>query len=251
MERIEKYNPFNTRDYYIIEKEGKKYFNYKNALLELCESGYVPKSGLLYDDVLTQEACEGKDVLDLGCGYLGILGLIAYYNKAKSVDSIDYDPECVKWFNKLIQDNRLENVNCFESDYFQNVKRMYDIILANPPQMPMLNGSVHDSGGVNGRKYILQILKESLPHLKDNGDLYLLLFDFLGLEKRTGDMPSLLEISQEYGYHDIEEMFSADKIITPGSVTYDSIPHINSIYPLYDFGQEDKKCKIKILKFKK
>ena len=251
MESIKKYNPFNTKDYYIIEKEGKKYFNYKNMLLELCDSGYVPKSGLLYDEVLTEESCKDKDVLDLGCGYLGILGLIAYSNGAKSVDSIDCDTECVKWFNKLIKENRLNSVKCFASDYYQNVNRRYDMILANPPQMPMLNGSVHDSGGIDGRKYILQILKESIPHLKDKGDLYLLLFDFLGLDKRTGDMPSLLEISKDFGYQASEELCSVDKIIKPGSVTEESIPHINSIYPYYDFGEEDKKCKIKILKFRK
>ncbi|MBP5679322.1 MAG: methyltransferase [Bacilli bacterium] len=251
MVNIKTYNPFNTKDYYILEKEGKKYFNYKNSLLELCDGGYVPKSGLLYDMVLDPKSCEGKDVLDLGCGYLGILGMIAYFNGAKSVDSIDCDPECIKWFNKLIKDNRFQNMNCFESDYFQNVKRMYDMILANPPQMPMISGSVHDSGGIDGREYILQILKESLGHLKKDGDLYVLMFDFLGLDRRTGDMPSILEISKDYGYQDTELVYSADKEIKKGSVTEESIPHIQSIYPYYDFGEEEKKCKINILRFRK
>ena len=251
MEKIEKYNPFNTKDYYIVDKEGKKYFNYKNILLELCEGGYIPKSGLIYDKVLNEKLCGDKEVLDLGCGYLGILGLISYFNGAKKIDSIDYDPKCVEWFNKLIKDNRLQNINCFESDYYQNVKNKYDVILANPPQMPMLNGSMHDSGGLDGRIYILQILKESLEHLKDNGDLFILLFDFLGLDKRMNDDKSLLEISKDYGYKDTKELVSVDKIIKPGSVTYESIPHINDVYPLYDFGEEEKKCQIKILKFKK
>lgn len=252
MEIVKKYNPFNTKDYKIIENDEKKYFEYKGIRLELSETGYVPKSGLLYDMVLNQENCKGKEVLDLGCGYLGILGLIALLNGAKTVQSIDLDIECVKWFNKLIKDNNFKNIACNHSNYYSNLEnKLYDMILANPPQMPMINGHIHDSGDLDGRKYILQIMKESLSHLKENGELYILLFDFLGVDRRTSSAPSLAEIALEEGYKDYNIEFEADKILKSG-VTFDSIPYINKVYPLYDFNKDgETKCKIQIMKLRK
>lgn len=253
MENVKKYNPFGIKDYYIVEKEGKKYFNYNDILLELSSNGYTPKSGLLFDMILNKEICGKKDILDLGCGYLGILGFIAYCNGAKSVDSIDYDLECVRWFNKLIKDNKLDNIRCFKSNYYENVGEiLYDIILANPPQMPMLNGNMHDSGGIDGRKYILEIMEKSFKYLKENGSLYLLVFDFLGIDFKTNNEKNLMEIASDIGYSTQEIVFCVDKKLKPGSITYESISHINTVYPLYDFGlNEDRKCKIKIMRLDK
>lgn len=251
MKKLETYNPFNTKDYYIVEENGKKYFSYNDILLELCSSGYIPKSGLLFDKVLNTQICNGKSVLDLGCGYLGILGMIARANGARLIDSIDYDEECVKWFNKIIKDNNLKNIRCFTSNYFDNVTSLYDLILSNPPQMPMLKGSLHDSGGIDGRKYILEVIKQSFLHLKNAGELYILLFDFLGTLERTNNEQSLLEIAKDIGYSSVSLMFECQKNIRKGSVTFDNLTHINSIYPLYEFGTDDKKCGIQIVKMKK
>ena len=77
------YNPFNTKDYIISNRDSKRYFQYKDLSLEICKGGYIPKSGLLYDMILNEKICSGSEVLDLGCGYLGILGIISYANKRK------------------------------------------------------------------------------------------------------------------------------------------------------------------------
>lgn len=253
MKKREVYNPFNTKDYYIWEKKHKKYFAYDNLELELSPEGYIPKSGLLFDIVLSKKECLDKKVLDLGCGYLGILGMIAYINGARKVESIDYDKNCVNWFSKIIRDNNFQNIICYKSNYFEKIKsRDFDLILANPPQMPMLEDSLHDSGGKDGRKFVLQILKESINYLKEDGNLYILLFDFLGVEEKTNDSPTIIEIAYKLGYKHHEIVYEADKKIKEGGVTYSNINYINSVYPNYDFNQEHEcKCKIKILKLRK
>ncbi len=251
MNEIEVYNPFNVKEYYIVSKEGKKFFNYDNLLLELCPNGYIPKSGLLFDNVLNFNICGGKDVLDLGCGYLGILSIISKINGASSIDSIDYDDECIKWFSKIIKENNLKNIDCFKSDYFKNIQKKYDLILSNPPQLPMISGGLHDSGGYDGRQYILEIMKESINHLNDEGVLYILMFDFIGTFIKTNNNKSILEIARDIGYNSIDLVFEITKKIKKGSVTYNNISYINSIYPLYDFGKDDKTCKIQILKMKR
>ena len=183
MEKIEVYNPFNMdSEFHIITDNNKRYFKIENLLLEISENGYIPKSGLLFYDVLNEKNIANKSILDLGCGFLGILGIISMLRGAKTIEAVDYDLNCVYWFNKLIKDNNF-NIDCYQSDYFKNVdNKKYDIILSNPPQMPMISGSVHDSGGIDGRKYILKIMEEARAHLNDDGSLYILIFDFLGIE---------------------------------------------------------------------
>lgn len=172
---------------------------------------------------------------------------------AKTIEAVDYDLNCVYWFNKLIKDNNF-NIDCYQSDYFKNVdNKKYDIILSNPPQMPMISGSVHDSGGIDGRKYILKIMEEARAHLNDDGSLYILIFDFLGIENTNGSEKSIKEIARELGYKTFEVLSENKKIIKPGSVTFDSMEHILSVYPEYEFTKENDfySSKIKIVRMKK
>ena len=253
MKELEVYNPFDTQDYYIVNHDGKKYFLYRGLKLELSESGYIPKSGLLFDMILSPNNCNNKKVLDLGCGYLGILSIIAYINGAKKIEAIDYDDNCVKWFKKIIADNNLNNISCFKSDYFKNVdNKDFDLILANPPQMPMLDGTIHDSGGNDGRKYILEIFDQAFEHLSQNGSLYILLFDFLGINKKTSEQPTLMELALARGYSNVQVVCEVYKKINKGGITFENIPYIKTIYPNYDFYQNnDCKCKLKILEIRK
>lgn len=253
MKKLEVYNPFNTKDYYILEKNNKKYFVYENLELELATNGYIPKSGLIFDQILTESDCLDKKVLDLGCGYLGILGIMAYIRGAIKVESIDYDKNCVDWFNKIIADNNLKNIVCYESNYFEKViNNDFDLILANPPQMPMIKQSLHDSGGLDGREYILKILKEAFNYLKIEGALCILLFDFLGVDEKTNNSSTIVQIANNIGYKNLEIVYEVDKKINKGGVTYNNINYVNSVYPNYDFNKnEECKCKIKILKMKK
>ena len=195
MEKIEVYNPFNMdSEFHIITDNNKRYFKIENLLLEISENGYIPKSGLLFYDVLNEKNIANKSILDLGCGFLGILGIISMLRGAKTIEAVDYDLNCVYWFNKLIKDNNF-NIDCYQSDYFKNVdNKKYDIILSNPPQMPMISGSVHDSGGIDGRKYILKKMEEARAHLNDDGSLYIWIFDFLGIENTNGSEKSIKEI---------------------------------------------------------
>lgn len=253
MKSKKEYSIYGSNQYSIVEDNNKEYFKIKNHLLEICPSGYIPKSGLLYDKVLTEDICKDKKTLDLGCGYLGIIGLIALLNGAKKVNSVDFDIECVKWVNKIKEDNNLEYLTSWQSNWFSNVKDCdYDLILSNPPQMPMKEEALHDSGGLDGRKDILEILENGIYHLNDNGQLFILLFDFLGTSYKTNDNYSLFEIAKKIGYKDIKIVLEETKNIIKNSVTDQNLDYIKSIYPLYQFEKEhNKNCKIQILSMRK
>ena len=55
-------------------------------------------------DVLNEKNIANKSILDLGCGSLGIIGIISMLRGAKTIEAVDYDSNCVCWFNKLIKD---------------------------------------------------------------------------------------------------------------------------------------------------
>ena len=127
------------------------------------------------------------------------------------------------------------------------------MILSNPPQMPMISDSKHDSGGLDGRKYIIEILLNSINYLYQNSNLYILIFDFLGTNMRTNNEKSIFEIAKEIGYSEVKIIKRAKKVIREDSVTFDRFDYINNIYPKYKFKQENgmKYFYIEILSIKK
>ncbi len=166
--KLEKYIPIEkVEDFYILEDTNcKKYLLYTkgniNYCLDIKENGYIPKSGLMFAEII-EKNIKDKNVLDLGTGQLGILAIHSRMYGANNVDAVDIDDECIIWLNKIVTDNCIEKVNVLKSDFFDNLdcKKKYDVILSNPPQMPMISGKMHDSGGVDGRKYINLILKKA------------------------------------------------------------------------------------------
>lgn len=254
MQKQKKYNPFGIKSYYIFDNFRKTYLQYNKYMLELNKNGYIPKSGLLFDSILNNDNCAGKTVLDLGCGYLGILGIISLCNGALSVDAIDYDEKCVNWLKKIKNDLNISNLNCYCSNWFNSIfNKKYDLILSNPPQLPMSSGTLHDFGGKSGRLYIEKIISDAYNFLNTNGILYLLVFDFLGTCNRTNNDISIFEYANKIGYSNIELAFEVEKVIKKDSLTFKSLDYIKEIYPLYNFYTEDGtcRCNIQILKIQK
>ena len=196
--------------------------------------------------------CEDKKVLDLGCGYLSILGLIAMHYGAQSITSVDFDNKCLEWLTYIVKQNKIQNINIIQSDFFSNVEvnEKYDLILSNPPHMPMVVGRLCDSGGIDSKKCIKQILVESYSHLSENGELYIMMFDFLGIDKAYNNDCTLSEYAKKIGYSNIETVYEIIKNINKGSITFECLDYIKQIYPNYNFGTSPA-CKIVIVKFTK
>lgn len=84
-------------------------------------------------DALTKEKqiCEGKSVLDLGCG-LGLTGIMAAKLNANSVTFLDYDLEAIEFANHNCETNLAPSSNLFflNIDFRKLPKnKKYDIIL--------------------------------------------------------------------------------------------------------------------------
>ena len=172
--------------------------------------------------------------MDLGCGEMGIISLFSLINNAKNVTAVDIDNNCISWLEHIKEENNLHNLTILKSDMFQNIHDKFNIIVSNPPIMPMKHitpYNIHDSGGNDGRLYLTTIMQNALNYLTDNGCLYLSAFSFLGTDTVTGNQISLKEYALQTGYKFFEIVKKVIKPLTLNSVTYKQLPYIKSIYP--------------------
>ena len=133
---------------------------------------YQPRddSFLLKEQVI--KLSKGKRVLDMGTGS-GIHAETALNNCAKSVLAADINNECSSILKK-------KGIKFIQSDLFSDVKGRFDLIIFNPPYLPLdkredEESSLTTSGGKRGDELILRFLKQSSGHLAREGIILLLL----------------------------------------------------------------------------
>jgi 16S rRNA (guanine1207-N2)-methyltransferase len=99
---------------------------------------------------------DNKKVLDLGCGY-GIVGIsIANAFDKCNVVMCDVNKRAIAISKENIKLNKLENINVFLSNGFENINDKFDYILLNPPQSA-------------GKDICLKMIEDSFKHLNKNG----------------------------------------------------------------------------------
>lgn len=78
---------------------------------------------------------KNSKVLDIGCG-TGIISIMLNKLTNCNVDSCDISSEALK-IAKANSQNLNTNVKFFKSDLFENVQDKYDLIVSNPPYIPI------------------------------------------------------------------------------------------------------------------
>lgn len=83
----------------------------------------------------------------------------------KNVTASDINKECLK---------NLKNIKVMHSDLFNNIKERFDLIIFNPPYLPLdkredEESSLTTTGGIRGYEILERFLDELKAHLKRNG----------------------------------------------------------------------------------
>lgn len=129
------------------------------------DNGVFAKKGLdfgthLLLDTVLKERLKG-DILDLGCGY-GPIGIsVKKEFKEVSVDMTDVNHRSMKLARMNAKENDAE-VSIFESDGYEYILKKYDYIISNPPIRV-------------GKEKLYELLFDSLEHLKENGELWIVI----------------------------------------------------------------------------
>lgn len=120
-----------------------------------------------------EEDIENKKVLDVGCGY-GIIGLsIAKRYKNSFVEMVDVNLRAIELAKQNKESNKIDNARIYESNAYERVSDLFDCILTNPPIRA-------------GKDVVHTIVLESVKHLNEGGNIYLV------IQKKQG-APSLIK----------------------------------------------------------
>lgn len=130
-------------------------------------------------------------LLDVGCGY-GILGItLRYFGLCQEADLIDINEKAVMLSNENINNYHLDNISCFVSNGFEKITKKYDYIVINPPIRA-------------GKEIIYKMFDDSLNHLNDNGNLYIVIKKDLGGPSAIKHLKELFKnveiINKDRGY---------------------------------------------------
>ena len=109
--------------------------------------------------------------LEVGCGS-GINLETAKSLGVKNIFGTDININAVKHCKTL-------GFNCVKSDLFGNVNGKFDVIVFNPPYLPLDEEEPKDSrtattGGKKGTELIIKFLKQAKEHLNKNGKILLI-----------------------------------------------------------------------------
>ena len=120
-----------------------------------------------------------SDILDLGCGY-GPIGIyMSYLNN--NVDMIDINSRAVELSKKNASVNKLK-VNAFTSDMYENVNKVYDYIISNPPIRV-------------GNEILYKLLFDADKYLKNKGHLIIVINKDQGAKTVAKKLEEIYDVS--------------------------------------------------------
>lgn len=170
-------------------------YNYGDGVLEFTSDlGVFSKNKLDYGSRLLIENYieHGKnniDLLDVGCGY-GFIGLSLARIKNTNSTMVDVNKRAVHLTQMNIKNNKIKNAVCFESNIYESVEGLYDVVITNPPIR-------------TGRETVLTFLRDSKKYLKPGGELWFVMRKDQGaltVAKKLEDLYKIEIIDKSKGF---------------------------------------------------
>lgn len=160
--------------------DNKFVFNTDNGVFSKGELDFG--TDLLIKNVLKLNV--SGDILDLGCGY-GPIGIILKKLTNSNITMIDVNRRALHLSKMNAKKNNVE-VDVVESDGYQNIDKAFDYVISNPPIRV-------------GKKKLYELLIDTKNHLKENGELVIV------VRKEQGALSLIKDMSKEYNVRVIDK----------------------------------------------
>lgn len=156
---------------------GNKTYTFKT------DNGVFSKKGLDFGtrtllEAIPLDRIKGK-VLDIGCGY-GAIGIFVASNTEAVVDMTDINSRSLDLARQNVILNHVQ-ANVQYSNIYKDITDKYDYIITNPPIRV-------------GKKVLYEILFKAKEHLKDNGEIWLVINKDQGAKSLLKDMSETYEV---------------------------------------------------------
>lgn len=154
-------------------------------------------SKLLVETILESKE-KIKNILDVGCGY-GFIGIVLAKVKESQALLVDVNKRAIHLAKKNGKNNKVD-IQVLESNCYEKVEGLFDIIVTNPP--------IHA-----GKETVYSILINAQEYLKKDGTLWFVIRKDEGaksIEKRLKEIYQLEIVKKDKGFY----IFKAKKIDT-------------------------------------
>ncbi|CAG9614167.1 16S rRNA methyltransferase [Bacillus sp. AFS018417] len=126
------------------------------------------------------------DVLDVGCGY-GPIGLsLAKEFQERVVHMVDVNERALGLAKENAANNRIENIQIYQSSVYENVKGQYAAILSNPPIRA-------------GKQVVHEILEKAVEYLVPGGELWIV------IQKKQGAPSAMKKLEEVFDFVEVAE----------------------------------------------
>lgn len=125
-----------------------------------------------------------KKVLDVGCGY-GLIGITLAKIKNCDLTMIDINKRALHLTEMNLKNNKI-NANVIESNIYENIHELYDVIITNPPIRA-------------GKNVYMNILKDAKNYLEQDGELWFV------MNKNHGVKSAIKELEEIYNLQVLEK----------------------------------------------
>lgn len=163
------------------------YADFYNCRLHIAPTVLIPRPETeeLVERIVTDYASAPDRVADLGTGSGAIVIALARAWPTSSFVASDLSAEALALASKNAVHNEVaERIVFVHSDWFSNLSGQFDLIVSNPPYVPTdaLKRAQRElqyeprlalDGGEDGLDAISRIIRESPPHLRSHGAVYL------------------------------------------------------------------------------
>lgn len=184
--------PHNASDYFMFsEKFLDREYTFKSVDSVFSKNKIDEGTKVLLATVIANVNLTG-DVLDFGCG-IGPIGIILKTLFPNiNVDMIDVNNTAVELSKENCKTNKTDTNNVFYSNLYGNIDKKYDYIVTNPPIKV-------------GKEILFNVISKGYDHLKQNGEIILVIRKDHGQESMKKHMLSLFGnceiLKRDKGYY--------------------------------------------------